>query len=166
MNGKLLAKLPWLVLFGAGFGVDQWTKRWVIEHFQLYQIKPVTSWFNLTRMHNEGAAFSFLADAGGWQKHFFIVLALVVSAIVAVWLWRLPDRNHKLLSGGLALILSGALGNAIDRFLYGHVIDFLDVYYQSWHWPAFNVADSCIFAGAALVILDAFINGDRDSSDS
>ncbi|MFK8028745.1 MAG: signal peptidase II [Gammaproteobacteria bacterium] len=159
----LWEKLPWLVVFAVGFGYDQWTKRWIIANFQERQIQPVTDWFNLTRLHNEGAAFSFLANAGGWQKHFFITLALVVSAVVAIWLWRLPTRNHKLLSGGLALILSGALGNAIDRLLYGHVVDFLDVYYQTYHWPAFNVADSCIFVGAFLVILDVFVNGDRDA---
>lgn len=163
MGAQLIAKLPWLALFGLGLGADQWTKRWIVDRFQEYQIQPVTGWFNLTRMHNEGAAFSFLADAGGWQKPFFITLASVVSLVVAVWLWRLPAKGHKLLSAGLALILSGAIGNVIDRIAYGHVIDFLDVYYQDWHWPAFNVADSCIFVGAALVILDAIANGDRDS---
>jgi signal peptidase II len=162
MAARLVSKLPWLLLFGAAFGLDQWTKRWIIANFKYGQIRPVMDSFNLTRLHNEGAAFSFLADAGGWQKHFFVGLALAVSAFVAVWLWRLPGKDHKLLSAGLAFILSGALGNAVDRLLYGHVIDFLDVYYKTWHWPAFNVADSCIFIGAALVILDMFVNGERE----
>ncbi len=164
MAARLIAKLPWLALFGVALGLDQWSKRWIVANFEWRQIEPITAWFNLTRLHNEGAAFSFLADAGGWQKHFFIVLALTVSAVVAVWLWRLPNKDHKLLSGGLALILSGALGNVIDRLLYGHVVDFLDVYYKTFHWPAFNVADSCIFIGAVLVILDMFVNGERDTT--
>ena len=164
MAARLIGKLPWLIIFGVAFGFDQWTKRWVIANFEWRQIRPITEWFNLTRLHNEGAAFSFLANAGGWQKYFFLTLALAVSAFVAVWLWRLPNKDHKLLSGGLAFILSGALGNAIDRLLYGHVVDFLDVYYKTWHWPAFNVADSCIFIGAALVIIDMFVNGERDTA--
>ena len=164
MAARLLGKLPWLIIFGAALGFDQWTKRWIVANFEERQIRPVVESFNLTRLHNEGAAFSFLADAGGWQKHFFVILALVVSAFVAVWLWRLPNKDHKLLSGGLAFILSGALGNAIDRLLYGHVVDFLDVYYKTWHWPAFNVADSCIFIGAALVIIDMFVNGERKNA--
>jgi len=164
MSARLLGKLPWLIIFGVALGFDQWTKRWIITNFKEHQIRPVVEWFNLTRLHNEGAAFSFLADAGGWQKYFFVTLALAVSAFVAVWLWRLPNKDHKLLSGGLAFIVSGALGNAIDRLLYGHVVDFLDVYYNTWHWPAFNVADSCIFIGAALVIIDMFVNGERDTA--
>ena len=164
MAARLLAKWPWLTLFALVLGLDQWTKRWIIANFEYAQIRPVFDSFNLTRLHNEGAAFSFLADAGGWQKHFFVGLALTVSVFVAVWLWRLPNKDHKLLSGGLAFILGGALGNAVDRLLYGHVIDFLDVYYKTWHWPAFNVADSCIFIGAALVILDMFVNGERNTA--
>ena len=164
MGARLVSKLPWLALFGIAFGLDQWTKRWVIANFQYREIQPVVEGFNLTRLHNEGAAFSFLADAGGWQKHFFVGLALAVSTFVAVWLWRLPGKDHKLLSAGLAFILGGALGNAVDRLLYGHVIDFLDVYYKTWHWPAFNVADSCIFIGAALIILDMFVNGERETA--
>ncbi|MEM7084061.1 MAG: signal peptidase II [Pseudomonadota bacterium] len=161
MGDRLLAKLPWITLFAAVLGFDQWTKRWIIAHFQYAQIEPVFTGFNLTRLHNEGAAFSFLANAGGWQKYFFTTLALVVSAVVIVWFWRLPRRDHKLLSAGLMSIAAGALGNAIDRMLYGHVIDFIDVYYKTWHWPAFNVADSFIFIGAALVIIDMFVNGER-----
>lgn len=162
MSSRVVAKMPWLALFGIALVADQWSKRWIIANFEYGQIEPIFTSFNLTRLHNEGAAFSFLADAGGWQKNFFVGLALVVSAFVAVWLWRLPSKDHKLLSAGLAFILGGALGNAIDRILYGHVIDFLDVYYKTWHWPAFNVADSCIFIGAALVIVDMFVNGERD----
>lgn len=158
----LLNKSPWLLLFGSTLALDQWTKRWIVANYEYGQIEPILSFFNLTRLHNTGAAFSFLANAGGWQKPFFITLGIVVSTFILVWLMRLPLRDHKLLSGGLALIASGAIGNVIDRISYGYVVDFLDVFYKTHHWPAFNVADSVIFSGVILVALDAFINGERD----
>jgi len=159
---RLKNKSPWLLLFGSLLALDQWTKRWVIEHFSYGQVEPVWSFFNLTRLHNTGAAFSFLANAGGWQKPFFITLGIVVSLFILIWLIRLPLRDHKLLSGGLAMIAAGAIGNVIDRVAYGYVVDFLDVFYKTHHWPAFNVADSVILTGVALVFADAIVNGDRE----
>ncbi len=111
--------------------------------------------FSFTLAYNEGAAFSFLSNAGGWQRWFFTALSLAISIVLIVWLKRL-EQNKRVLAIGLALILGGAIGNLIDRVLYGHVIDFLDVYYQHHHWPAFNVADSAITLGAGLLILDMF----------
>ncbi len=110
---------------------------------------------NMTLVYNQGAAFSFLSDAGGWQRWFFMALSLIISIVLIVWL-RTVDKNRRYLAWGLALILGGAIGNLIDRTLYGHVIDFIDAYYRSWHWPAFNIADSAIFLGACLLILDMF----------
>jgi signal peptidase II len=108
----------------------------------------------ITKAYNTGAAFSFLGDASGWQRWFFIVLAVVVSCILLVWLLRLKTHERRC-ALALALILGGAIGNLVDRVLYGHVIDFIDVYYGSWHWPTFNVADSAITVGAVLLLLDA-----------
>ena len=113
---------------------------------------------NFTRLHNTGAAFSLLAGADGWQRWFFIGLAFVVSTILIIWIFRLP-RGDKLLSMALALILGGAIGNVIDRILYGHVIDFIQVHWQDAYFPAFNVADSAITIGAGLLILDALRGG-------
>ncbi len=110
---------------------------------------------NMTLVYNQGAAFSFLSDAGGWQRWFFMALSLFVCIVLIVWL-RTVEKNRRYLAWGLALILGGAIGNLIDRSLYGHVIDFIDVYYRSWHWPAFNIADSAIFLGACMLILDMF----------
>ncbi len=122
---------------------------------QLYQSIPITSFFKLTYVRNTGAAFSFLSDAGGWQRWFFAVLAILISIIIAVWLTRLK-KQETLLAVALSLILGGAMGNLIDRLAYGYVIDFLDVYYQTWHWPAFNVADSAITLGVILMLLESF----------
>ncbi|HBK83585.1 MAG TPA: signal peptidase II, partial [Flavobacterium sp.] len=113
----------------------------IANTMQLYQSIPVMPFFNLTYVHNTGAAFSFLSQAGGWQRWFFALLAIVVSGVLVVWMTRL--KNHEnLLAAALALILGGAIGNLIDRLAYGYVIDFLDVYYEAKHWPAFNIADS------------------------
>ena len=113
--------------------------------------------FNFTLVYNEGAAFSFLSDAGGWQRWFFITLSCVISIALVVWLSKLSVRQ-RLLTTSIAFILGGAIGNLIDRSLYGHVIDFIDVYYQHHHWPAFNIADSAIFIGTVLLIIDSFKN--------
>jgi signal peptidase II len=115
----------------------------------------VLTGLNMTLVYNQGAAFSFLSDAGGWQRWFFMALSLIISIVLIVWL-RGVDKHRRYLPWGLALILGGAIGNLIDRSLYGYVIDFIDVYYRSWHWPAFNIADSAIFIGACLLILDMF----------
>ena len=146
--------LRWLWLASLTLVLDQITKLAVIARLAPYQdVIPLTGFFNLVHVHNAGAAFSLFADQPGWQRGFFIGLALAASAVI-LHLLRRP--GPPVFHAGLALILGGALGNVIDRLLYGHVIDFLDVYVGTWHWPAFNVADSGITLGAALLILDAF----------
>jgi len=149
--------LRWLWLTLVCLVLDQVTKHWVAGSMELYQSITVFPFFNITYVHNLGAAFSFLADQGGWQRWFFTVIAAVASVIFVYWLAKTPKDNRNL-GIAFALLLSGALGNLIDRMLLGYVIDFLDFYVGSYHWPAFNVADSVIFIGAALMILDSFIN--------
>ena len=137
---------------------DQITKTWIDNSFELYQSMPILPSFNLTLLYNFGAAFSFLADAGGWQRWFFTGLSLIVSVVLVVWLIRL-DVKQRWLACALALILGGAIGNLIDRMLYGYVIDFIDIYYQQWHWPAFNIADSAISIGAVMLFIDLLWEG-------
>ncbi len=145
--------LKWLWLSLLVLVLDQASK-WLVSHaLQLYQSIAVVPGFRLTYVHNTGAAFSFLSDAGGWQRWLFALLALAISAVLTIWLLRLKPQE-KLMAIALALVLGGAVGNLIDRLLYGYVIDFLDVYYQNWHWPAFNIADSAICIGVALMLLD------------
>ena len=151
--------LKWLWLSGLMIVLDQVSKWWMVSWLSLYETVAVVPYFNLTMAHNYGAAFSFLADAGGWQKWFFIVLATVVSLVLIVWIAKLKP-TAKLEAVSLSLILGGAIGNVIDRIYYGYVIDFLDVYYGSFHWPAFNIADSAICIGAVLLIIDTVINND------
>ena len=133
--------------------LDQATKLWAAGALDYGMPVAVLPFFNLTLVHNPGAAFSFLADAGGWQRIFFIVLSGVVSAVLVAWLWRLP-REARLLGVALALVLGGAVGNLVDRVAYGYVIDFLDFHAGGWHWPAFNVADSAISCGVVLLLAD------------
>jgi signal peptidase II len=116
----------------------------------------------ITRLHNTGAAFSMLHDAGGWQRYLFVTLAFVVSGGIAWWLSKLGYRTHRWLASGLALIAGGALGNVIDRLLHGHVVDFIHFHwYERWYFPAFNVADTAITIGAALLILDSLLESRR-----
>jgi len=147
--------LRWLSLSAIVVVLDQLTKVWVERSFELYERLAVMPLFNLTLVYNEGAAFSFLSSAGGWQRWFFVVLGVVISLLLVGWLKRL-DSSERLAAAALSLVLGGAVGNIIDRLFYGHVIDFIDIYYQSWHWPAFNIADSAIFVGVALLLLDSF----------
>jgi signal peptidase II len=135
--------------------LDQVTKIAVIGSFQLGESLPMTSFFNMVRVHNPGAAFSFLADAGGWQHWFFTGLG-TVAALVMIYLLRM-HAGQTLFCLALSLLLGGAVGNVIDRVLYSHVIDFLDFHYAGWHFPAFNVADSAITLGAGLLILDELL---------
>ncbi|MGB5397638.1 MAG: signal peptidase II [Gammaproteobacteria bacterium] len=135
--------------------LDQLSKQFAEAQLVYHKSIAVFPGFNFTLMYNEGAAFSFLSDAGGWQRWFFTVLSVAISIVLIVWIKRL-DSDKRILAAGLALILGGAIGNVIDRILFGHVIDFIDVYYQSSHWPAFNIADSAITLGACLLILDMF----------
>ncbi len=150
-----LSRLKWLGLSLLALILDQVSKLVVANSMQLYQSIPITSFFKLTYVRNTGAAFSFLSDAGGWQRWFFAGLAILISMIIAVWLTRLK-QHETLLAVALSLVLGGAIGNLIDRLAYGYVIDFLDVYYQTWHWPAFNVADSAITLGVILMLLESF----------
>jgi signal peptidase II len=145
----------WLGVALVIFLLDQLTKIAVVGAFQLGESLPITSFFNLVRVHNAGAAFSFLADAGGWQRWFFTGLG-TVAALVMVYLLR-THAGQTLFCLALSLLLGGAVGNVVDRVLYSHVIDFLDFYYGTWHFPAFNVADSAITMGACLLILDELL---------
>lgn len=149
------ANLRWLWITLLIIILDQATKYAAIQWLTLNQAHPVFPGFNLTLVHNPGAAFSFLRDAGGWQRYFFIILTTVISVVLLVWLARLPS-GRALLACALALVIGGAAGNLWDRLQYGYVIDFIDVYYDKWSWPVFNIADSAITVGALLLILDAF----------
>jgi len=127
-----------------------------MAEFHLNETIVVNPFFNIVLAHNEGAAFSILSDAGGWQRWFFIVLASLVSIVLIVWLKKIP-LNEKWQAISLAMIIGGAIGNVIDRSIYGYVIDFIQVHYQDWYWPAFNVADSVITMGVVLMLLDEYI---------
>lgn len=146
--------LAWLWLSGLVLLLDQATKLAVVSRLALHQTIPVTDFFSLVYWQNTGAAFNLLADQPGWQRGFFIFVALA-AAFVILHLLR-KTHGHTLFCAALALILGGALGNVIDRFAYGHVVDFLLFYWRDWFYPAFNVADSAITAGAGLLILDSF----------
>lgn len=152
----------WYALSLVIIGLDQWTK-WLasakLDYGQPLEILPV---FNFTLWHNTGAAFSFLSDAGGWQRGFFAVISAVVSVVLVVWMYRLP-KEQKLLMLALALILGGALGNLYDRVALGYVVDFIVVHYENHYFPAFNIADSAISVGAAIMLLDMFLNRHADS---
>jgi signal peptidase II len=146
----------WLTVTALVVVLDWYSKRWASAALELYRPQEVFAWLNMTLAHNYGAAFSFLSSAGGWQRWFFIVLSSVVSVVLLIWLLRLP-RDEWLTGLGLALVLGGAIGNLIDRVQLGYVVDFVDVHYSGWHFPAFNVADSAITCGVILLLLDAFI---------
>ena len=147
--------LRWLWLSVVVIALDQLSKQLVEATFMLYETLPLLPFFNLTLAYNEGAAFSFLSDQGGWQRWLFSGLALVVTTVLVVWLARL--RSERLLAVSLSLVIGGAVGNLIDRVLFGHVIDFLDLYYGQWHWPVFNIADAAITLGVVLMFLDALL---------
>ena len=147
--------LPWLWLAALVLVLDQLTKLAVMAKLAPYQdVIPLSGFFNLVHVHNTGAAFSLFADQPGWQRGFFMVVGLVASGLMIYLLHK--SRGRPVFCLALALILGGALGNVIDRALYGHVIDFLDFHLAGWHWPAFNVADSGITVGAILLVLDSF----------
>jgi len=132
--------------------IDQITKIWAESALVPGEPVEIFSWFNLVIAYNKGAAFSFLAAAGGWQRYLFLGIAVVAVVVIVLWLQRLPlsERGTAI---GLNLILGGAVGNLIDRALHGHVVDFIQWHYSDWYWPAFNIADSAISVGAALIIL-------------
>jgi signal peptidase II len=156
----------WLPLTVVLIIVDQITKLLVVRHFEYGERVELLPVLDLTLAFNTGAAFSFLADESGWQRWFFAVLAIGVSAVLVVWLRRLKSRAQWLLSCALSLILAGALGNVIDRLRLGHVVDFVLVYWNNSLFPAFNVADSAITIGAAMLLLDAFLEPRRSKAQS
>jgi len=154
------AFLGWLLLALVIIAADQWTKIWfdsVLQYGQRWNILP---FFDFTLVYNTGAAFSFLSDGQGWQRWLFTGIALVATIIITRLLWKHPQQ--KLLCAALACILGGALGNAIDRLLYGHVVDFLLFYWQDWYFPAFNIADVAITVGAILLLLDEILRWRRE----
>ncbi|TMP87624.1 lipoprotein signal peptidase [Pseudoalteromonas ruthenica] len=160
----MLAKrsgLIWLTLSALVLVLDWGTKTWVVSAMSLRESIDVLPFFNITYVHNYGAAFSFLSDAGGWQRWFLSAIAVTISVLLVWWLKRLPATN-KLLGSAYALVLAGALGNLYDRLHYGYVIDFIHVYYQEWHYPAFNIADCAICIGAALLLFDAFKSSSKE----
>ena len=147
----------WLPLAVAVVVLDQASKFWMVQHFRIYESVHLLPVLDITLMFNTGAAFSFLSDAGGWQKWLFVTLALGVGVAILGWLRRLRSRSQALLCCSLSLILGGALGNVIDRLRIGHVVDFISAHWGREHYfPAFNVADSAITIGAILLLLDAW----------
>jgi len=153
--------LLWLGLAAVVLLADQFTKILILGHYQLGDSTVVTGFFNVVRVHNAGAAFSFLSDASGWQRWLFVGIGAVAMVLI-VWMLR-SNPTQRLFSAALALILGGAMGNVLDRLLYGYVVDFIDVHWASWHFPAFNVADSAITLGAAALILDELLRVRRAS---
>ncbi|MGB2287463.1 MAG: signal peptidase II [Porticoccaceae bacterium] len=148
----------WFALAASVLLLDQYSKLWIVERFSYGDIESLSGFFNLVRVHNYGAAFSFLSDAGGWQRWAFSLLAAVISIVIVVWIARLPTQS-KMEGLALALILGGALGNLYDRLTLGYVVDFLDFHWSGMHFPAFNIADAGISVGAAVLIFDTLING-------
>jgi len=151
-----VSSLRWLWVSVPFILIDQLSKWMVTVNLDEYDRINMLPIFDLVRFHNTGAAFSFLADAGGWQHWFFSIVAVLVSIGILWYQWVLPARGCRTLAFGLALILSGAIGNLIDRVMFGYVVDFILVYYEEWAWPAFNVADSAITVGVVLVLFDSF----------
>ena len=155
--------LRWLLLAVVVIAVDLFTKSWASANLTLYTPDAVTSWLNFHLAHNRGAAFSFLHGADGWQRWFLSGISSVVSVILLVWLWQTPHRAWRQ-ALALSLVLGGAIGNLVDRLRLGYVIDFIDVHYQGWHWPAFNIADAAITLGVILLIVDGLWPSHRKHS--
>ena len=153
----------WFAITAIIVVIDQITKQIADNSLTLYERVSVMPFFNITLAYNEGAAFSFLADAGGWQRWFFIILTLIISTILIIWLKKSESKLEQL---AISFVLAGAIGNnLIDRPLFGHVIDFLDFYYKTHHWPAFNVADMAISGGVMLLIISTFTHKPDNTKD-
>ena len=159
-NTQFLIKITMIVV--VIFFLDQWTKNWIIENLSLYEKISISNFFNLTHQQNTGAAFSFLAEAGGWQRWFLSIVAMIVSGYIAYWLYELKNSTQWFLIYGLSLVLGGALGNVFDRIRLGYVTDFLQVFIGSWPFPSFNIADAAITIGAIFIIIDAIIETRSD----
>jgi signal peptidase II len=153
--------LKWYGLSAVVLLLDQGSKLLADARLVFHEPVGLLPFFNLRLAYNTGAAFSFLGNAGGWQRWFFAGISVLVISVLVVWMRRLKPEQWQL-SVAFALIIGGALGNLIDRLVYGHVIDFIDVYYKTWHWPTFNVADSAITVGAGLLLLDAWVTHRRE----
>jgi signal peptidase II len=151
-GGGMMLWLAWALVV---LIVDQFTKVLILGYYQLGDSTPVTSFFNVVRVHNTGAAFSFLANAGGWQRWLFTGIG-VVAAVLILWMLK-SHPGQKMFAFAMASILGGAIGNVLDRIFYGYVVDFLDFHWKGWHFPAFNVADSAITLGAVCLILDELL---------
>ena len=151
-RGASASLWPWLGVALVILLIDQFTKTLILGYYQLGDSTPLTSFFNIVRAHNTGAAFSFLADAAGWQRWLFTGIG-VAAALFILWMLR-SHAGQKLFSWAMACILGGAVGNVVDRMMHGYVVDFLDFHLGQWHFPAFNVADSAITLGAILLVLD------------
>ena len=158
--------LPWLVVSVVVIVLGQLTKMWVLSSLPEYTAIPVIEGFwNWYRTYNTGAAFSFLSDAGGWQKYFFVVLAVAISGLLGWWLARTPRRDWKS-ALPYALVIGGAVGNVIDRLVHGHVVDFIQWYWRGHYWPAFNLADCAIVAGAIGIALFGLFDGGKRKAGS
>ncbi len=156
--------MKWLSVSLLVLVLDQASKLLADAMLALHQPVMLIPSLAITKAYNTGAAFSFLGDASGWQRWFFVGLAVLVSVVLLVWLLRLKTGERRT-ALALSLILGGAVGNLVDRVIYGYVIDFIDVYYGSWHWPIFNIADSAITVGAGLLLLDALFGEHRGTED-
>ena len=151
---KFPGKSAWLGLSLAVIVLDQLSKWFVAGHMQVYQTLYVLPVFNVALLHNTGAAFSMLAGQPGWQRWFFVVLALGIAGLIVTWLVRMPASSTRWMAAGLALVAGGAVGNVWDRLAQGYVVDFLQFHWHGWFFPAFNVADSAITVGAVMLFLD------------
>ncbi|QNP40302.1 signal peptidase II [Lysobacter solisilvae (ex Woo and Kim 2020)] len=158
--------LIWLILSIVIIALDQWSKNWVLAALPEFQAVPVIDGFwNWYRTYNTGAAFSFLSDAGGWQKYLFTVLAFGISGLLAYWLARTPRRDWRV-ALPYALVIGGAIGNVIDRLIHGKVIDFIQWYWRDHYWPSFNIADSAIVIGAIGIALFGLLGGQKQAADA
>ncbi len=147
----------WLWLSAAVLVLDQLSKLYIATHMRLFEVITVLPVFNIALFHNTGVAFSVLAGAAGWTRWAFILLALGITAAIVIWLIRMPAEAGRWMAVGLALVAGGAMGNALDRLTHGYVVDFLQFHYRGWFFPSFNVADSAISLGAALLLLDSLL---------
>ena len=165
MSSSSSAKTPFFLLSLVAIILDQLSKWEILKHFtEGERLNIIPGFFDLTLAYNPGAAFSFLADQGGWQKFFFLGLAVVISLYLARAIWR--DEFGRGGKRGAAMIIGGAIGNVVDRLIHGHVVDFLLFYWQNWFYPAFNIADSFICVGAVCLVLDGLLHKKTSSNDT
>lgn len=155
--------MKWLWFSGLVLILDQFTKLLADTLLVMHEPVSLLPFLDLAKAYNAGAAFSFLSQADGWQRWFFVGITLFVAVVIVLWLARLSPSQRRI-GLALSLVLGGAIGNLVDRLVYGHVIDFIDLYYGSWHWPTFNVADSAITVGAVLLVLDSLLSGRKRKS--